>query len=352
MNWLNNKISKLSKLDVYEKPSGKGLLKMNSNENFVIDTQYQSNIITKASKNCDVRAYPENHEDFIKCLSKYHKISTNKIGIGSGSDQIIDLLLTNFASKRIKILISNPTFSFFEARCRLYSLRTIKVPFSDSMILNFNQFMSKFDDADMLYLDSPNNPTGFQFSKLDLREIIDCFDGPVIIDEAYVDFAGYNVVDLTKKYDNLIVVKTFSKAFGFAGLRLGYFIADQNIVNVFMKAIQYPYPINSIALEAGKLLLQNIKKLSGIINLIKNERNKMILNLRKLNAFEVFNSQANFVLFDAKDDYLRIYTALAEQGILIKKLGRIGTHKGCLRVTIGTKDMNSKFIIAIRDLLR
>lgn len=352
MNWLDQRILKLSKLDVYEKSSCQGQLKMNSNENFVIDKQYQLNIIDKASKNCDVRAYPENHNTLINSLSKHHKILSNKIGIGNGSDQIIDLLLAHLTSKRTKILISDPTFSFFEARCKLYSLRTIKVPFSDTMILNLDQLISKFDDADMLYLDSPNNPTGFQFSKTDLDKIINCFDGPVIVDEAYGDFSEYSALDLSKKYRNLIVIKTFSKAFGFAGLRLGYFIANQDIVNIFMKSIQYPYPINSIALEAGKLLLQNIKRLSNVINLIKNERKKMIINLRKLNVFEVFNSQANFVLFDAKDDYLRIYAALAEQGILIKKLGRIGQYQGCLRVTIGTKDMNSKFLLAIRDLLR
>ena len=352
MSWLDKRLLELSKLDVYEKSSCKGQLKMNSNENFVIDKQYQHNIIDQASQNCDVRAYPENHDALINYLSKHHKISSSKIGIGNGSDQIIDLLLANLTSKKTKILISDPTFSFFEARCKLYSLRTIKVPFSDTMILNLDQLISKFDDANMLYLDSPNNPTGFQFSKTDLDKILHHFDGPVIVDEAYGDFSEYSALDLSKKHSNLIVIKTFSKAFGLAGLRLGYFTANRDIVNIFMKSIQYPYPINSIALEAGKLLLQNIKKLSSIINLIKNERKKMIINLRKLTVFEVFNSQANFILFDAKDDYLRIHTALAEQGILIKKLGRIGHHKGCLRVTVGTKDMNSKFLLAIRDLLR
>lgn len=351
MNWFYEKINTMSKLNTYEKPLCKGLIKMNANENFVIDKQYQTNILNNAAKNCDVRIYPNNHREFINCLSKYHKISSNEIAIGSGSDQIIDLLLANFATKKTRILVSSPTFSFFEARCKLYSIKTTKVPFSNSMILDLDEFVSKSTHVDMIYLDSPNNPTGFQFSKANLIKIIKNFEGPILLDEAYCDFARYSALELIKKHNNLLILKTFSKAFGFAGLRLGYLVANQNITDIFMRSIQYPYPISSLTLEAGRLLLQNIKKFFSVIDLIKTERDKMITNLRKLKVFEVFNSQANFILFDAKDNYLRIYTALAEQGILIRKLGKIGNHKGCLRVTVGTKDMNSKFLLAIRDLL-
>ena len=274
------------------------------------------------------------------------------IGVGNGSDQIIDLILANFASKKIKILTSDPTFGFFEERCKLYGIPTIKIPFSKNMTLEIDSFLLKSKKADMIYLDSPNNPTGFQFQKQELFELIKKFSGPIIIDEAYGEFGDYSVVNMTKKQSNLIVVKTFSKAYGLAGLRLGYFVSNKKFVDVFSRVIQYPYPLNSLAIEAGIFALQKYQHMLDIAKQIKNERRRIIEKLRKENAFEVFDSKANFVLFDAKGADRRIYTALIEQGISIRKLGKIGKHKGCLRVTVGTKEMNSKFLLAIRDLLR
>ncbi len=219
------------------------------------------------------------------------------------------------------------------------------------MTLDLNKFISKSKSADILYLDSPNNPTGFQFPKKDLEKLVNQFNGLVIVDEAYGEFGDYSLINLAKSKDNLIVVQTFSKTFGLAGLRLGYFVANKNIVDVFSRVIQYPYPLNSLAIEAGILALEKPKIMSYAVTTIKKERKRIIENLRKYDAFEVFGSKANFVLFDASGADSRIFTALIEQGISIRKLGKIGKHQGCLRVTVGTKEMNSKFLLAIRDLL-
>ena len=146
-------------------------------------------------------------------------------------------------------------------------------------------------------------------------------------------------------------IRDRSKAFGLAGLRLGYFAASKKIVDVFTKIIQYPYPLNTLAIQCGILALEKSNKITTIFSLIKNERKKIIQNLRKTGALDVFDSNANFVLFDARGADRRVYNALIEQGISIRKLGKLGIHKGCLRVTIGTSEMNSKFLLAIRDLL-
>ncbi len=353
-DWFQKKVKQFSILKGYQKPEKHSdTLKLDSNENFVISKQFQRDLIDSAQKISDVREYPLGRaEKLIEALSKYLSIPSSMIGIGNGSDQVLDLILANFCSKKTRVLTSEPTFGFFEERCKLYSIPTIKVPFSKNMTLDLDTFLKKSKNADLLYLDSPNNPTGFQFPKNDLQKLIRNFDGPVIIDEAYGEFGDYSLVSMTKKQDNLIVSKTFSKDFGLAGLRLGYFVGNKNIVDVFSRIIQYPYPLNSIAIEVGILALQKRKLISEIANQIKQERKRIIQNLRKTSAFEVFDSKANFVLFDAKGADRRIYTALVEQGISIRKLGQIGKHKGCLRVTVGTKEMNSKFLLAIRDLLR
>jgi histidinol-phosphate aminotransferase len=352
--WFYKKLEELSKLQGYQKPDyHEGVLKLDSNENFAINKQLQQELIDIAKKNSDVREYPlGKSEKLIESLSKYLQIPTTMIGIGNGSDQILDLFLSNFASKKTKILTSNPTFGFFEERCKLYAIPTIKVPFSKNMTLSLSDFVSKSKKADILYIDSPNNPTGFQFKKEEITELIKKFEGIVIVDEAYGEFSDYSVANLTKRFDNLIVVRTFSKSFGLAGLRLGYVIANKKFIDVFSRVLQYPYPLNTLAIEAGILALQRTKQITETIETIKQERLRIIKKLRESGAFDVFDSKANFVLFDARGADKRVYTALLEQGISIRKLGKIGKHDGCLRVTVGTKDMNSKFLLAMRDLLK
>jgi len=352
--WYDKRLDELSKLQGYQKPEyHEGILKLDSNENFAISKQLQQDLIDIAKKNSDVREYPlGKSEKLVESLSKYLQIPTVMIGIGNGSDQILDLFLANFASKKTKILTSNPTFGFFEERCKLYSIPTIKVPFSKDMTLSLSDFASKSKNADILYLDSPNNPTGFQFRKEEITELIRKFQGLVIIDEAYGEFSDYSVAGMTKKFDNLIVVRTFSKTFGLAGLRLGYVVANKKFIDVFSRVLQYPYPLNTLAIEAGILVLQRAKQIAETTETIRQERMRIIKKLRESGAFDVFDSKANFVLFDAGGADKRIYTALLEQGISIRKLGKIGKHEGCLRVTVGTKDMNSKFLLAMRDLLK
>jgi histidinol-phosphate aminotransferase len=220
------------------------------------------------------------------------------------------------------------------------------------MKLDIKEFTKQSKTADILYLDSPNNPTGFQFSKNNLQMLVKSFDGLVIIDEAYGEFSGYSLANMVKSQNNLIVVQTLSKSFGLAGLRLGYFIANKKFTEAFNKVLQYPYPLTTITIESGILAFKKSQQMKDATKIIKQERKRIIENLRKYSTFEVFDSEANFVLFDAHGSYQRVFTALSEQGISIRKLGKIGKHEGCLRVTVGTKEMNSKFLLAIRDLLQ
>jgi len=350
---LQKRLNELSKLSGYQKPAKvNDVLKLDSNENLVIKREFQTELIKEAQKRCDVRTYPLGGvENLINSLAKYLEVPKNMISVGNGSDQILDLILTNLCTKSTKILTSDPTFGFFEERCKLYSINRIKIPFSKNMDLKIEDFIKKSKSADMIYLDSPNNPTGFQFSNKDLAKLIRSFSGPIIIDEAYGEFSNSSVLNLVKKYPNVILVKTLSKAFGLAGLRIGYMITNKKLTEIFSNVLQYPYPLNTLAIECGILAIEKSKQIVPIFEIIKKQRARIIQNLKKYDAFDVFDSNANFVLFDAKGADTRVYNALIEQGISIRKLGKLASHKGCLRVTIGTPDMNSKFLLAIRDLL-
>ncbi|MFB5626315.1 MAG: histidinol-phosphate transaminase [Nitrosopumilus sp.] len=352
-NWFEDKIKRFNSIGGYQKPElVQDSVKLDSNENYVIPKQFQNDIISSARKNSDIRSYPLGGvERLINAISKFTKIPSSMIGVGNGSDQILDLILSNFASKETKVLTSNPTFGFFEERCKLYNIPLIAIPFSDDMKLDIADFIKQSKKADILYLDSPNNPTGFQFSKSQLQKLVKSFDGLVIIDEAYGEFSEYSLSNMVKTQSNLIVVQTLSKSFGLAGLRLGYFIANKKFTEAFMNVLQYPYPVSTITIESGIEALEKSSVMKDTIDNIKTERKRIIETLQKYDAFDVFDSKANYVLFDAHGAYKRVYAALSEQGISIRKLGKIGNHDGCLRVTIGTKEMNSKFLLAIRDLL-
>jgi histidinol-phosphate aminotransferase len=351
-DWFDKKIKEFSSIGGYQKPElYPDALKLDSNENYVISKQFQQDLITNAKKNCDVREYPLGGvERLIDQLSKFLKVHPSMIGVGNGSDQILDLILSNFASKQTRVLTSNPTFGFFEERCKLYSIPVTAIPFSSDMTLDIKEFL-KSKNADILYLDSPNNPTGFQFQKNDLQKLVKSFDGLIIIDEAYGEFGDFSLSNMVKSQENLIVVQTLSKSFGLAGLRLGYFIANKKFTDAFNHVLQYPYPVSSLTIESAILALEQYDQMNNAVKIIKEERKRIIENLRKYDAFEVFDSKANFVLFDAHGSHTRVYDALIEQGISIRKLGKIGKHDGCLRVTVGTKEMNSTFLLAIRDLL-
>ncbi len=353
-DWFEKKVKKYVANRGYQKPEQiHDSLKLDSNENYAIPKQFQHDIILHAQKNADVREYPlGGTERLISAIAKFTRMPSSMIGVGNGSDQILDLLLANFATSKTKILTSDPTFGFFEERCKIYSIPLKRIPFSSKMKLDVGRFMEEAKNSNILYLDSPNNPTGFQFSKAELQKMVKTFSGMIIIDEAYGQFGDHSVSALARSQDNLIVVHTLSKSFGLAGLRLGYFVANKQFVDVFNRVLQYPYPLSTITIEAGILALKNASQMRKSVEVIKSERRRITEGLRQYDAFEVFDSKANFVLFDARGSYRRVFTALAEQGIAIRQLGKIGNHKGCLRVTIGTKEMNSKFLLAIRDLLR
>ncbi|MDI1495996.1 MAG: aminotransferase [Cenarchaeum symbiont of Oopsacas minuta] len=352
-DWLQKKITDHAALDGYIKPKLGDLLRLDSNENLTIPKKDVWRLVESGS-DADLRKYPLGMtEKLIVAIEEHLGVPNGTVGVGSGSDQILDLLISNFATTKTRMLVCDPTFSFFEQRCRLYGIKTIKVPFTDNMKLSADSISSK--KADILYLDVPNNPTGFAFTKKDLEDLVRNFEGLVIIDEAYAEFGGYTLSTLAPKLDNLVVTRTFSKAYGMAGLRLGYLVTNTEFADVFNRVIQYPYPVSTASIYAALELLSNdvaIKQAQKTISQIKSERARMLESMRKYDTFDVFDSDANFILFDAHGASKRVHTALEEQGIEVRNLGRIGEHTGCLRVTVGTREMNSKFLLAIRDLLQ
>ncbi len=352
MDW-NSRLEWLRNIPSYKKPDILSGLRLDSNENLAIDGQDQSKLLQRACQRTDVRMYPlDGTERLIGALSVYLGVPTNMISMGDGSDQILDMLLSNMAGHDARILTTDPTFTLIVNRCNLYGISLTQVPYTDSMTLDTEAILAQSGESDILYLDSPNNPTGYQMPINHLRRIVESFEGPIILDEAYADFAPYSAYSMVDSAPNLVVVRTLSKSFGLAGLRVGYMIANPDITEPFSRAVQYPYPISSVSIESAILALENPRVAEDSWDTVRRERQRIIRALREHDVFTVFESAANFVLFDAGGAYRRIHKALWEQGISVRMLGSVGSATGCLRVTVGSRDVNSRFLTAVRDLLK
>lgn len=349
--WYDPLLKRYAALDGYAQPPDRGGTRMDSNENFAVPRGYQDEALG-ARTPADVRAYPAGGSARLaRALSRRLRAPASRVCVGSGSDQLLDMLLCFFAGPRTPLVASDPTFSFFEARCRLYRVPVRRVPFSDDMTLDAGALREKMAGSRMLYLDSPNNPTGFQFSRAQLAALLDGYEGLAVIDEAYAGFGRPSAVPLALKSDNIVVTGTLSKSHGLAGLRVGYMVAPPALAEAFNRSLQYPYPVGTLSVEAAVGALERPGPPDSAARQIRSERARMLRELRRYRAVEAFDSQANFVLFDAGGAEKRVYTALLEQGVSVRRVGRVGSRRGCLRVTVGTREMNSRFLLAVRDLL-
>jgi len=351
--WVRSKVSSLAKISGYQKPERyANAIRMDTNENLAIPKEFVARTIREASTKTDLREYPSYQYDELRTrLGKYLNVPMECIAIGSGSDQIIDLLLSTFANNSSTITVK-PTFTFYKDRCDLRSIKMKELPLDRDFSFKAKKLLSMSKNARICYICSPNNPTGNQFDRRTMTEVINSFDGLVIVDEAYVEFADYSLKDLVRKYDNLVVLRTMSKAFGLAGARVGYMVSSKKIAELFVNTIQYPYPLSSLSLKAASIAVSKLNYIKLVIKNVRKERKRVFDEINSIYGLDAFRSDANFILFEAGKKYQTLYRNLAKRGIVIRSIGDIGEHKGCLRVTIGTRLMNNKFLKALKVVCR
>src|SRR3712207_489329 len=248
-SWLNNNINRIAWLDHYTKPKKVvGAIKLDSNENFALDKDFVAGVAAEAAKQVDLREYPLGQIDELYAqLAAYAGVNGECVAIGSGSDQIIELLLSTLGSRRATVF--SPTFSYFINRCELHGIKVHQVPLKPDFTLDRKAFVRAAKRSDLIYICSPNNPTGNQLDRHEMIGVIDSLeDRLVLIDGAYVDFADYSLSEESIKRNNVIIVRTLSKAFGLAGARVGYIVSNRKFVKIFRSIIQSPYPISTLSL--------------------------------------------------------------------------------------------------------
>ena len=351
-SWLNDNIKRIAWLDHYTKPEKvEGAIKLDSNENFTLDRDFVAGVAAEAAKEVDLREYPLGHMDELYArLAKYAGVSVNCVAVGSGSDQIIELLLSTLGGRRATVF--SPTFSYFINRCKLHGIKVYQVPLEPDFTLDKKAFVKTAKRSDLIYICSPNNPTGNQLDRQEIIEVVDSLeDRLVLIDEAYVDFADYSLSCDAIKRNNVIVLRTLSKAFGLAGARVGYIVSNTKFVKIFRSIIQSPYPISTLSLAIASGVLADTDQVKQTIISVRSERERVFARLAKIDGIKIFRSDANFIFIEAGKNYHAISRILNNNRIVVKLLGNIANHRGCMRITIGTREMNDKYLQCIEQII-
>lgn len=296
--------------------------------------------------------YPDPKQTKIKeRLSVIKKVAENQIFVGNGSDEVIDLAFRIFCEPgKDKALTFSPTYGMYDVSASINDVELIKQPLLNDFQINLNQLQPYLDmeEVKIIFICSPNNPTGNCFDDETIAYILENFNGIVIIDEAYIDFssrASYSTK--LEKYPNLIVSQTFSKAWGLAGVRVGVAYANSEVIDLYNK-VKPPYNVSTLNQEAVIASLDNLAKFEENKNIIINEKEKLINDLNNLELVKkIYPTEANFILIEVMDAN-GIYNKLVNQKIITRNRNTLVNN--CLRITVGSTDENKRLITALKSL--
>ena len=279
-------------------------------------------------------------------------VPAEEIVVGTGSDQLIDLVSRMFLRSGDEALSVDPTFSIYERCTRIQGGLYRAIPLRKDFSLDVDRMRASVTPRTrLIFLCSPNNPTANQFDREDLRLLAEGFDGLIAVDEAYVDFSDGSVVDLVEDYRNIAVFRTFSKVFGLAGLRVGCAIASPELAKVMNERFQMPYSVTLIGLRTALRLLGKTETIGGAIEDVKAERSKLIERLNKMKGVKAFDSKTNFVLFQVERSSDEVYEELLRKGVIVRNMGRVLHLENCLRVTVAPPPMTERFLDTLGEVL-
>jgi histidinol-phosphate aminotransferase len=298
--------------------------------------------------------YPDPQQQKIKeKLSAIKGVSTKQIFIGNGSDECIDLLYRAFCNPGVdNVIICPPTYGMYEVSANINDVELRKAPLLDDFQLNLAHIETLVDEhTKLIWICSPNNPTGNSINLADIEMVLNNFDGIVVVDEAYINFSRQrSLVTLLADYPNLVVMQTLSKAWGLAGLRLGMAFASEEIINVYNK-IKPPYNISEAVQELVVKALDNVEDVNEMIKELVKERKRLEAELPKLAVVQkVYPSDANFLLVKVVDAR-GIYEYLLANQIVVRDRSKVLLCEGSLRITVGTAKENDELLNALQKFI-
>lgn len=288
--------------------------------------------------------------DLKKALGTYTEISPQGILIGNGSDELIQLILLTFGGSGKSLIIHPPTFGMYQIYARLTDTTVVEVPLLNGLDLDTEQMLKAAlsPEAHVVIICNPNNPTGSLFPREDILRLVRESGKIVVVDEAYAEFSEETLIPELENYPNLVILRTFSKSFGMAGLRLGYLLGPPETIALINK-VRPPFNVNSFSQKAGILALDYLAEYQAQIQQIKDETLKLQEGLTQLPDVVVYPTRANFILFKPADPD-GWAAELLKRGFLVRNMGVLPVLGKCLRISAGLPEENERFLRAIREI--
>ncbi|MCZ2394338.1 MAG: histidinol-phosphate transaminase [Chitinophagales bacterium] len=291
--------------------------------------------------------YPDPLQSQLKVkIAQLKGIASEQVFIGNGSDEVIDLLFRAFCNPEIdNVIICPPTYGMYETSAHLNNVHIKEVLLTRDFQLQTEQVIAAIDDhTKMIFICNPNNPTGNLFHDEDIRSIVSSFNGIVVIDEAYIDFSNVSSwISQLKKYPNIVVMQTLSKAWGMAGIRVGMAFSSQEITKI-LTSIKPPYNVSALAQQAALKALENEAVKLEMAEVIMKENSRLISVFEKLNYVQkIYPTHANFILLKV-DDPNRLYQYLTSHQVVVRNRNTTALCEGCVRISVGTPDENEELL--------
>jgi histidinol-phosphate aminotransferase len=304
--------------------------------------------------NAPYNRYPDPLQWAVKAkIAELKNIAPEKIFLGNGSDEPIDIIFRAFCEPGLDNVVSiDPSYGMYQVAADINNVEVHKVRLNSEYQFNAENLLNAANlYTKAIFICSPNNPTANLLDKTEIVKLLTEFEGLVVVDEAYIDFSpGSSLLPDLDQYPNLIVLQTFSKAWGMAGIRLGMAFAQPEIIRIFNK-VKYPYNINILTQQKALELLEKVSEKEEWVKIILEERDKMVKKLFKLPFVQVvYPSDANFILVKMHDAR-GIYEYLTEQKIIVRDRSKVALCDDCLRITIGSPEENKKLRKALKKLI-
>ncbi|MCL7383043.1 MAG: histidinol-phosphate transaminase [Thaumarchaeota archaeon] len=329
------------------------IIRMDLNTSPYLPQKWLKNLESKIPT-LKINQYPDaTYRDLVEEISSYARVKAEKIIPTNGGDEAIDIIVKAFIDSGCEAILSSPTYDYFRVSVELQGGRVINIQRRENFADNVEAILSAINDRTrVIFLCSPNNPTGNTIQYNDVLNILDkALDIAVVIDEAYYEYCGKTFIELTETYDNLIIVRTLSKAFGLAGARVGYIVASREAAKLLNK-VRPPNSLNLIAIELAKFALRDYETaLKNVRKTIK-ERERVRELLSTIPKIKAYPSEANFILFQLLEgDTKLLHRKLMEKGIVIRYLDP-SWLQSYLRVTISLPEHNNRFLKTLERILK
>ena len=330
----------------YYNPKLHGELRLDTNTNVLGSNPAAARYLAEGKWNLDL--YPNTYSDGLReALGELYGLQADNIIAGNGSDELLDITFKTFMGWGDRSVVPVPSYTLYDYFVKLNGGSVAEVDLTEDFQLDVDAIVRQ--DAKIAIMPSPNNPTGNCFRQKDIEEVLSRFDGIVVVDEAYAEYAEGSMIRRVNEFDNLVVLRTFSKAYAMAALRVGYAVTNLKLAEMMM-CIKIPYSLNMISEGAALAAVKDQDFIRRSVAMVREQRPLLSAGLKKL-GFEPFPSDSNFIMARSPIDHAELVSGLKERGILIRDFGAKRRTENCVRTTVGTAEQNKLLLDKIEEVI-